>query len=70
MARREQGRHAPLPRVPREVNAGLLPLQPYVAEDEMNLFSFEDLQRFVEIIDGRDDLIAGVAEYPFIVECG
>ena len=35
-----------------------------------DLFALEHVERFVEIVDGRDDLVAGVAEHIFIVERG
>ena len=44
--------------------------QPNVAEDQMDLFAVQNLERLVEVVDRRDDLIAGVAEHIFIVERG
>ena len=44
--------------------------QTNVAEDQVDLFAIEHGQRLVEVVDSRDDLIAGVAEHIFIVERG
>ena len=35
-----------------------------------DLLAFEHLERFVEVVDRRDDLVTGVAEDIFIVERG
>ena len=44
--------------------------QPDVAEDQIDLLALEHLERFVEVVDRRDDLVTGVAEHIFIVERG
>ena len=54
----------------RKVDPRLLAAQADVAEDQVDLFALQDFERFVEIVDRRDDLITGVAERIFIVERG
>ena len=68
MARREQGRDAFFLGRPREVDARLLLAQANVAEDQMNLFAVQHVERFIEVVDRRDDLITGIAEHILIVE--
>ena len=53
-----------------KVDPGLLAAEAHVAEDQMDLLAFQHLDRLVEIVDGRDDLVTGVAEEIFIVERG
>src|SRR4030095_3449900 len=67
---REQRRDAFLPGVARELDPSLLLPQTHVAEHEMYDFTLEDIHGLIEIVDGRDDLVTGVAEEIFIVEGG
>ena len=36
----------------------------------MNLFALKHGERLLEVVDRRDDLITGIAEHVFVVECG
>ena len=44
--------------------------KPDVAEDQVDFLALEHFDRLVEIVDRRDDLIAGIAEHVFVVERG
>src|SRR6478672_11162537 len=62
MARREQGRDTLCFRQSGQFYAGLLLPQADVAEHEMHLFPLQNRKGLVEIVDGRNDLVPGVAE--------
>ena len=49
---------------------GPLAGKPEVAEDQIDLFAVEQLDRVLETVERRDHLIAEVAEHHFIVEGG
>ena len=70
MPGRKDDRNAPFLRRPREIDARPLTGQPVVAEDQIDLFAVEQLDRVLETVERRDDLIAEVAEHDFIVEGG
>jgi 23S rRNA pseudouridine2605 synthase len=53
-----------------KLNPGLLTAQPNVAQHEVDFFTPQHLHGFLEIVDRGDDLISGVAQHIFIVECG
>ena len=69
VAGREQGRDPFFLGGAGQIDAVLLAAQPNVAEHQIDLLALQHLDRFVEAVDGRDHLIAGLAEHRFIVEC-
>src|SRR5439155_22054642 len=70
MPGREQGRDAALLGRSRKLDSVALTAQADVAQDQVDRFALDNLERIVELVDRRDDLIAGVAEDILIVEGG
>ena len=70
MTRHEQGRNAFFLGRSSEMDPGLLLAQPNVAQDQMNRLAAQNFERLFEVVDGRDDFIAGIAEHRLIVERG
>ena len=66
---REERRNSVLLGHASKLNAVALAAQADVAEDQIDLLARDDLERIVELIDRRDDLISRVAEDILIVEC-
>src|SRR5437763_37209 len=68
MAGREQGRDAALLRRLRKLDRRLLAAEADVAQDQVNRLALDYLERVVELVGRRDDLITGVAEDILVVE--
>lgn len=67
---REQDRNAPVLGDLGEVDPASLPRQPDVAQNQVDLLAIERRDRVGEPIEGCDNLIAGVGDHIFILECG
>ena len=68
MTGRQQGRDAPPMRDFREFQAKILAMQPDVGDHQMDVIAFDFADRFLEIIEGRDYLIAEGRKHGFGVK--
>ena len=66
----EQDRDSAPARLASDFQAGLVAAQPNVAENEVDPSPVHYRDGLLEIVVRRDDLIAGIFQHHFIVECG